>query len=51
VAPGKEVPVHFHTPFHPFEKHPMVHFMDVMNLLLILLGLLVALIIGPGHLE
>jgi hypothetical protein len=43
--------MHFHMPFHPFQKHPMVDLVDVMNLVLILLGLLVALFLGPIHLD
>ena len=43
--------MHFHTPFHPFQKHPMIDFVDVMNLVLILLGLLVALFVGPVRLD
>jgi len=41
--------VHFHLPFHPFQNHPMVPGAYVANLLLILLGILVALAIGPLH--
>ena len=43
--------MHFHAPFHPFQKHPWVHAVDAMNFLLILLGCLVAILIGPIHLD
>ena len=43
--------MHFHTPFHPSQKHPLTDYADVMNLVLILLGLLVALFLGPVHLD
>jgi hypothetical protein len=43
--------VHFHTPFHPFRQHPWAHAADAMNLVLILLGMLAALLLGPIHLD
>ena len=43
--------MHFQAPFHPFQKHPMAHAVDIMNLVLILLGLLVAVLVGPIHLD
>lgn len=43
--------MHFPAPFHPFQKHPLTEFVDVMNLALILLGILLALFMGPLRLE
>jgi hypothetical protein len=45
---GKEGPVHFHTPFHP-GRMSVTH--ELGNLILILLGLLLALFVGPIHLD
>jgi hypothetical protein len=38
--------MHFHTPFHPFQKHPIADPAVVANLLLILVGIVVALLLG-----
>lgn len=43
--------MHFHQPFHPFQKHPMLPAAYVANLVLILLGILVALALGPLRLD
>ena len=43
--------MHFHTPFHPFQKHPEFMGAEVVNLLFILAGLMVALFLGPLHLD
>jgi hypothetical protein len=40
--------VHFHTPFHP-GRMPFIT--EMGNLILILLGLLLAVLIGPIHLD
>ena len=43
--------MHFHTPFHPFQHHGSMPLTDLLNLILILLGAMVALLIGPIHLD
>ena len=43
--------MHFHTPFHPTQWHPSEHMAETMNLVLILLGLLVAIFLAPIHLD
>ena len=43
--------MHLHVPFHPLEKQPWAHAVDFATLLLILLGLVVALLVGPIHLD
>jgi len=47
--------MHFHVPFHPhfqpFQRRPIVDITVMGNLVLILLGLLVAVLFGPIHLE
>ena len=36
--------MHFHTPFHPFQGHPVsLPAMDFLNLVLILLGVILVL--------
>ena len=42
--------MHIHAPFQQ-NRHSMIPVMDAMNLLLILLGILVALLTGPIHLD
>ena len=43
--------MHFHAPFHPFQRRPVVDITVMGNLVLILLGLLVAILLGPARLE
>ena len=43
--------MHFHAPLHPFHRHAWSPFLDGLNLLLILLGLLLAVLVGPLHLD
>jgi hypothetical protein len=39
--------MHFHTPFHPFQDHPVsVQTVQVVNLLLILAGVVLVLLFG-----
>ena len=41
--------MHFHTPFHPFQRHPVTApAVDLLNLLLILLGVALSHCSGPG---
>jgi len=40
--------MHFHTPFHPFQRHPVTApAVEVWNLLLILLGVALVLLLKP----
>ncbi|WP_306598270.1 hypothetical protein [Geothrix sp. 21YS21S-2] len=43
--------MHFHPSFHPFQKHPVIPAAYVANLVLILLGILVALALGPLRMD
>jgi hypothetical protein len=43
--------MHFHVPFHPNEHHLWLSTVDFMTILLIALGLLLALFIGPVRLD
>ena len=43
--------MHFHVPFHPTEHHVWLSAVDFMNIVLIVLGLLLALLIGPVRLD
>ena len=38
----------FHTPFHPFQRHPLsAHAVEIGNLLMILLGVALVLLFRP----
>ena len=40
--------MHFHTPFHPFQRHPVTaSTVDLLNLLLILAGGILVLLLRP----
>jgi hypothetical protein len=40
--------MHFHTPFHPFPRHPVTTpEVEIMNLVLILLGVILVLLLRP----
>jgi hypothetical protein len=40
--------MHFHTPFHPFQHHPVsAPTVELWNLLLILLGVMLVLLFKP----
>lgn len=40
--------MHLHTPFHPFQKHPLTaQSVDLVNLLMILLGVILVLVFRP----
>lgn len=43
--------MHFHVPYHPFQKHPNLHPAELLNLLLILLGVALAMLMAPVHLD
>jgi len=40
--------MHFHTPFHPFQRRPITpSAVEMVNLLLILLGVILVLLFRP----
>lgn len=43
--------MHFHVPFHPMGQHGWINPMNAVNLVLILLGMLLAILVGPVQLD
>ena len=40
--------MHFHTPFHPFQTHPVTApVVEIWNLVMILLGMALVLLLKP----